>query len=346
MGKKHREYIFDPQTLSYRENIVSFRQRTRRLLLSFAGSFLVALFYLWLYISVFHLELPKTTMLKKQNAQWCSKMSIQNKRMDDCRQRLEGLRERDDGVYRAIFGLPEISAAERYSGIGGINRYAYLLENDHTGLLSSSVRKLDFLRKMACVQSKSYDEVGEMARRSGDIASCVPAVPPFYPGVSYHMSSPFGYRTDPIYHNTKMHTGQDFAMQPGNSLYAVGDGGVEVVRYELYGYGNSVIINHGFGFKTRYAHMKVITVQPGQAVKRGDCIGQSGNSGKSTGPHLHFEVIYRGNYVNPLNYMDMDMPLDEYAQMVKAREEETGMTSDLIQPVHRDRKTIRRRGKK
>ena len=92
MGKKHREYIFDPQTLSYRENIVSFRQRTRRLLLSFAGSFLVALFYLWLYISVFHLELPKTTMLKKQNAQWCSKMSIQNKRMDDCRQRLEQAR--------------------------------------------------------------------------------------------------------------------------------------------------------------------------------------------------------------------------------------------------------------
>ena len=346
MAAKLKEYEFDPETLDYRERVVTFRERFRKVMFVFLSSFAVALFYLWLYVGVFGLELPKTTLLKKKNAEWNSRMTILNTRMDDCRQRLDALQLRDDGVYRTIFGLSEISSDERLSGIGGINRYDYLTANDHTGLLASSVKKLDLLTKMAYVQSKSFDEVDQMARRSGDIASCVPAVPPFYPGIHYRRSSPFGYRSDPIYHIPRMHTGQDFAMDPGNSIYAVGDGVVEGVRHELFGYGNSIIINHGFGYKTRYAHLKMTLVQPGQAVRRGDIIAQSGNSGKSTGPHLHYEVLYRNNYVNPMNYMDLDIPLDEYAQMVKAREEETGMNSDLVQPVHKDRRTIRKRGKK
>lgn len=346
MGKKNKEYIFDPLTLDYRESVVTWRERLRMAGLMFFVSIAVSFFYLWLYTVVFGQELPKTIILKKQNAEWNSQMSILNTRMDDCQQRLESLQLRDDGVYRAIFGLPEISKDERYSGIGGVNRYEYLIANDHTGLLASSVKKLDFLTKMAFVQSKSYDEVDQMAKRSGDIASCVPAVPPFYPGSRYRISSSFGIRRDPVYHTRRMHQGVDFAMDINTPIYAVGDGTVELVRRELYGYGNSIIINHGFGYKTRYAHMKTINLIPGMSVKRGDCIGLSGNSGKSTGPHLHFEVMYRGRFVNPMNYMDIQIPLDEYVQMIKAREEETGMSSDLIQPVHKDRKTIRKREKK
>lgn len=344
--KKNKEYIFDPLTLDYRESVVTWRERLPMLGVLFLISIAVALFYLWLYTMVFNLELPKTTILKKQNAEWNSKMSILNTRMEDCRQRLESLQLRDDGVYRTIFGLPEINKEERYSGIGGVNRYEYLIANDHSGLLASSVKKLDILTKMAFVQSKSYDEVDQMAKRSGDIASCVPAVPPFYPGERYRISSSFGYRRHPIYHTRRMHSGVDFAMDSGTPIYAVGDGVVENVRRDYYGYGNSIIINHGFGYKTRYAHMKTINLVPGMSVKRGDCIGQSGNSGKSTGPHLHYEVLYRNRVVNPMHYMDLDIPLDEYVQMIKSREEETGMSSDLIQPVHKDRKPIRKRGQK
>ncbi len=346
MGKKNKVYVFDPGTLDYRERVVTWPERLRRGGLWLLGSLLVSIVYLWLYTSVFGLELPKTTLLKKQNAEWNGKMAIMASQMEDCRRRLDALSLRDDGVYRTIFGMTEISRDERLSGLGGVNRYHDLRESDPAGRLYNNLIKLDLLTKMAYVQSKSYDEVDQMARHSGDIAACVPAVPPFYPGIDYHLSSPFGHRDDPVYHYRKMHTGQDFAMAPGNSIYAVGDGVVETVRHDLFGYGNSLIINHGFGYKTRYAHLKMILVQPGQKVCRGDCIAQSGNSGKSTGPHLHFEVIYKGNYVNPFNYMDLQIPLDEYAQMVKAREEQTGLSSDLVQPVHKDRKTIRNRGKK
>ena len=317
MAAKLKEYEFDPETLDYRERVVTFRERFRKVMFVFLSSFAVALFYLWLYVGVFGLELPKTTLLKKKNAEWNSRMTILNTRMDDCRQRLDALQLRDDGVYRTIFGLSEISSDERLSGIGGINRYDYLIANDHTGLLASSVKKLDLLTKMAYVQSKSFDEVDQMARRSGDIASCVPAVPPFYPGIHYRRSSPFGYRSDPIYHIPRMHTGQDFAMDPGNSIYAVGDGVVEGVRHELFGYGNSIIINHGFGYKTRYAHMSRIDVEEGQTVSRGDCLGLSGRSGRVSGPHLHYEVIYRRDYVNPSQFMDLDLTPADYYTMVR-----------------------------
>lgn len=346
MGKKNKVYVFDPGTLDYRERIVTWREHLRRGGLWMLGSFLVFLVYLWLYAGVSGLELPKTTLLKKRNAEWNGKMAIMASKMEDCRRRLDALGLRDDGVYRTIFGMKEISPEERLSGLGGINRYNELRAIDHSGRLYKNVRELDLLTKMAYVQSKSYDEVDQMARHSGDIAACVPAIPPFYPGIRFHMSSPFGHRVDPVYKYRKMHTGQDFAMEPGNPIYAVGDGVVESVRHELFGYGNSLVINHGFGYKTRYAHLKMILVQPGQKVCRGDCIGQSGNSGKSTGPHLHYEVMYKGNYVNPINYMDMQIPLDEYAQMVKAREEQTGLSTDLVQPVHKDRQTIRKRGKR
>ena len=114
-----------------------------------------------------------------------------------------------------------------------------------------------------------------------------------------------------------MHSGLDFACPPGNSVYVTGDGIVESVRYDLFGYGNSIVVDHGFGYKTRYAHLKLILVKVGMSLKRGDMIAETGNSGRSTGPHLHYEVMYRGNFVNPYNYFDMSMPSEEYASMVR-----------------------------
>ena len=149
------------------------------------------------------------------------------------------------------------------------------------------------------------------------MASCIPAIPPLMtdPG-TYRLSSPFGYRSDPLNGTTRMHTGMDFACQPGNSVYATGDGVVEKVRFELFGYGNSVMIDHGFGYKTRYAHMKSIYVTEGMKIKRGECIGETGKSGRVSGPHLHYEVFYRNNFVNPSNYMDLGMSVEEYKQLV------------------------------
>lgn len=313
-----KRYIFDSRTLTYKVKKRSRMSRVFRSLMLFASSLALFVLYFWLYTSVLGLELPKTTLLKKQNAEWGAKMEIMNRQLDEYDAALTSLQMRDDDIYRSIFGMHEIPAEVRNAGFGGVNRYAHydLLDND--GLLKNTVVRLDVLTKKTYVQSKSFDEVAQLSKRAGDMASCIPAIPPVNPDPSvYRLSSSFGYRKDPVYGHTARHNGVDFALAPGNPVYATGDGVVESVRFEFFGYGNNVIIDHGFGYKTRYAHMKNIGVVEGMKIKRGECIGESGNSGKSTGPHLHYEVIYKDRPVNPSNYYDLSITPEEYATMVQ-----------------------------
>jgi murein DD-endopeptidase MepM/ murein hydrolase activator NlpD len=153
---------------------------------------------------------------------------------------------------------------------------------------------------------------------------------------SYRMSSSFGLRSDPFSGARTKHNGVDFAMKSGTPLYATGDGVVEKVKFELFGYGNQVVVNHGFGYKTRYAHMSVITVAEGMKLKRGQCLGLSGNSGKSSGPHLHYEVIYKGAHVNPANYYDLSIAVDEYSTMVQEISDISQMVT--LHPSHQKKK--------
>jgi murein DD-endopeptidase MepM/ murein hydrolase activator NlpD len=306
----------------------------------FAASLGMAVLYFWLYTSVFGLELPKTALLKKQNAEWCSKMEVMNRQLDGYEDVLASLQMRDDDIYRSIFGMHEIPAEVRNAGFGGVNRYAHLEGVDQGGLLKSTTLRMDVLTKKSYVQSKSFDEVAQLSRRAGDMASCIPAIPPINPDpTKYRLSSGFGYRTDPVYGRSARHTGVDFAMKPGNPIYSTGDGVVESVKFEFFGYGNQVVIDHGFGYKTRYAHLRNIGVVEGMKVKRGECIGESGNSGKSTGPHLHYEVIYKGSPVNPSNYYDLTITTEEYATMVQNTAD---MSEKLtLHPSHRPKSQSR-----
>ena len=283
-----------------------------------AVSFCMAALYFWVYTSVFGLEPPKTLLLRKQNAEWCSKVEVMNRHLDQYDEALASLQMRDDDIYRSIFGMDEIPAEVRNAGFGGVNRYAHYDAVDPDGLLKETVVRLDVLAKKSYVQSRSFDEVALLSKRAGDMASCIPAIPPINPDpAKYRFSSSFGYRKDPISGRTARHTGVDFAMKTGNPIYVTGDGVVESVKFEFFGYGNHVVIDHGFGYKTRYAHLKSIGVVEGMKVKRGECIGLSGNSGKSSGPHLHYEVIYKGSPVNPANYYDLTITPEEYATMVQ-----------------------------
>ena len=156
------------------------------------------------------------------------------------------------------------------------------------------------------------------------MASCIPAIPPIVPDPSkYNFSSPFGYRTDPFTGESRLHSGVDLAMKVGNPVYATGDGVVEAVNFEFFGYGTTLIIDHGFGYKTLYAHLNSVNVIEGMKVKRGDCIAETGQSGRASGPHLHYEVHYKGERVNPTNYFDLSMSKDEYLAMVGKREAES-----------------------
>lgn len=319
---KSRKYIFNQKTLSYE---VKRRSRLARAL-KYTSMLMVSLgmaaLYFWLYTSVLGLELPKTVLLKKENAKWNSRMEVMNRQLDRYEESLEALQMRDDDIYRSIFGMHEIPAEVRDAGFGGVNRYSHYDILDADSPLKNIAVRMDVLTKKTFVQSRSFDEVAQLSKRAGDMASCIPAIPPINPDRKiYHISSRFGYRSDPFTGKSRRHTGIDFALMPGYPVYATGDGVVEVVRNDFYGYGNQVVIDHGFGYKTRYAHLKSINVSEGMVLKRGEMLGTSGNSGRSSGPHLHYEVIYRDQHMNPSNYFDLDITVDEYATMVRNTEE-------------------------
>lgn len=335
------QYVFNDRTLSYEVKKRSKLARLARVLLYIGGSMALAVLYMWLYTGVFGMELPKTMLLKKENAQWHSKVEVMNARLDEFDNTLLTLQHRDNGIYRSIFGMDEIPQEVRNAGFGGVNRYSHYDDVDPDGLLKRAAVRLDVLSKKTCVQSRSFDEISLLSRRAGEMASCIPAIPPMSPDrEKFRISSSYGYRTDPFSKRTQRHHGVDFAMESGNPLYATGDGVVESVKIELWGYGNHVLIDHGFGYKTRYAHMSAITVAEGMKVKRGECIGLSGNSGKSSGPHLHYEVIYKGAHVNPANYYDLDITVDEYATMAQVVADASKIVS--LHPTHQ-KKTKKRR---
>lgn len=336
---KNKHYIFNSRTLMYEVRKRSRMSQAVKSVTLLALSLVMAVLYFWIYTSVLGLELPKTALLKKQNAEWCSKMEVMNRQLDSYEDALTSLQMRDDDIYRSIFGMHEIPSEVREAGFGGVNRYAHLEGLDQSGLLMSTTIRMDVLTKMSYVQSKSFDEVAQLSKRAGDMASCIPAIPPINPGSKYRLSSSFGYRKDPVTGRSARHQGVDFATDSGNPIYVTGDGVVESVKFEFFGYGNQVVIDHGFGYKTRYAHMRNIGVVEGMKVKRGECIGESGNSGKSTGPHLHYEVIYKGSPVNPSNYYDLGITAEEYATMVQNTAD---MSEKLtLHPSHRKKSNTR-----
>ena len=323
MGK----YILNPETLLYEIKEVSLKSKVFKGVLLFAGSVAMAVLYLWLFTSVLGYDLPKTVFLKAEHARWDAKIDLMNTKLDRYEETLDALRVRDDDIYRSLFGMNEIPAGVRDAGIGGVDKYSFLDGLEADDRLKNTALRIDRLTRQTYVQSKSFDEVAAVSKTAGDMASCIPAIPPVIPDESkYKLSSRFGYRSDPFTGNAKMHTGLDFAMKIGNPVYATGDGVVESVKFEFFGYGNSITIDHGFGYKTIYAHLNTVKVIEGMKVKRGDCIAESGKSGRSSGPHLHYEVVYKGQKVNPANYLDLSMSPREYLDMVRMREDESGMS--------------------
>lgn len=286
--------------------------RVLRVVLGVAAALALVWGYYLFYTRVLGLELPKTALLRKSVMKVESGLGVINRQLDFYDIALSGIEDRDDRVYRSIFALDSV---------------AVVTMPDRKDIAA----RADSLSKRVVLRSESLEEVSPLARTAGDMASHVPAAPPIYPKKgSYHLSSPFGSRTDPVYGGGEFHQGQDFALKTGNPVYVTADGVVELVDIKFTGYGNEVVVNHGFGYKTRYAHLSTIDVTEGMELKRGDVIGKVGRSGKSTGSHLHYEVIYKGYRVNPANFMDLDMPLDEFQAMVEKRQVESKYTDDRM----------------
>jgi murein DD-endopeptidase MepM/ murein hydrolase activator NlpD len=312
------KYYFNSQTLKYEKVKINLGNRFLKLL-GFVSTALVFSFVIIAFAYTF-LDSPKEKQLKREISELSFQYDILNKRIKQVDGVMEDLQQRDDNIYRIIFEAEPIPLEVRNAGFGGINRYKNLENYDYSELMVETTKKLDIISKQLYVQSKSYDELAKAVNSKSKMMASIPAIQPI-DSRKLRSISGFGYRMHPIYKIRKMHDGMDFASPIGTPIYATGDGVIIAVGPER-GYGNRVMINHGYGYVTKYAHMSKFKVRTRQRIKRGDVIGYVGNTGASTGPHCHYEVYKNGKPINPINFFFNDLSPAEYMTMLEVASQE------------------------
>lgn len=254
--------------------------------------------------------------LREENARLQTQYEVLSQRLDKAMEVMEDIRQRDDNLYRVMFMADPVSEDVRNATYTGTNRYEELENLDNAELVMATTQKMDMLARKLYIQSKSFDEIVDFYKNHEDMLRHLPAIQPVSNKDLKRTASGFGYRIHPIYQTRIFHDGMDFSCDIGTPVYATADGVVKNARWER-GYGYIVTIDHGYGYETRYAHLKSFNVKRGQKVVRGETIALSGNTGRSSGPHVHYEVLQRGRPVNPANYYFMDFDADQYDEMIR-----------------------------
>ncbi|NNJ55544.1 MAG: M23 family metallopeptidase [Bacteroidia bacterium] len=255
--------------------------------------------------------------LKSEIAEYQTQLKILEKKTLSMQTQLDDLAEMDDNVYREIFGADPIDDDIRQAGTGGVDKYASLSSLTNGKELKELHKKLDNMGAQYSVQEKSFDHLIQLAKNKSKMLACIPAIQPIPNKTLRRVASGFGYRIDPIYRTRKMHKGIDFSAPRGTKIYATGDGVVKKVERARWGYGTHIVIDHGYGYTTLYGHMSRTNVRRGQKVTRGQLIGLVGSTGKSTAPHLHYEVAKNGTQVNPVGYFYNDLTSEQYEEILK-----------------------------
>jgi murein DD-endopeptidase MepM/ murein hydrolase activator NlpD len=312
---KHVKYFYNTNTLKYEKVEISIWKKLSRVFGFLATSVLFSLIII--AIAYTYLDSPKEKQLKDEIDALSEQYDILKAKMGKMEIVLNDLQDRDDNIYRTIFEAEPIALDIRKAGFGGVDRYKKLESSMYSSIMIDATKKLDKISKQLYVQSKSYDEITELVKRKSEMLSSIPAIQPISNKKLSHVGSGYGYRIHPIYKTRKMHTGMDFTAPTGTEIYATGDGIVVSPNSQMRGYGRYVVISHGFGYSTLYAHMSRIAVRVGQRVKRGQVIGYVGNTGASTAPHLHYEVRRANRPVNPINFYFNDLDPLEYEMMLE-----------------------------
>jgi Membrane proteins related to metalloendopeptidases len=305
-----QKYVFNHKTLSYEKFKLPTGKRIFHAVLYLLTTCVFAIAFLILFYSFF--ESPKEKMQARELEYMKLQYEILNDRIEDMNVVLADVQKRDDNIYRVIFEADPIPVSVRKAGFGGVDRYENLYGYKNSEIVVDIAKRLDQVASQLYVQSKSYDEVFEMALNKAEMLSSIPAIQPVKDADIKRISSYYGYRTDPFYKVSKFHNGIDYSAPIGTEIYATGDGKVVNVEKSKWGYGNLLTIDHGFGYKTQYAHLQKFEVKKGQNVKRGQLIGYVGNTGKSTAPHLHYEVLKNGKALNPVHFFYNDLTPEEY----------------------------------
>lgn len=313
MGKQN--YRIDTDSLRIVRQKNSVKDTVFKILSYLASGIFFAAVVLALAYTFF--ESPKEKILQRELAQYELQFDILNDRINQLEVVAQDLAERDDDIYRVIFEAEPIGQKVRQGGIGGTDRYARLEGYKNSELIIETTREVDNLANKLYIQSKSFDEVFEMAKNKEKMLASLPAIQPVSNKNLKRISSYYGHRTDPFYKVRKFHEGIDFSAPTGTPIYSPGDGVVKTIKNSHRGYGNRLVLDHGYNYQTVYAHLHEFKVKRGDTVKRGQLIGTIGNTGKSTAPHLHYEVRRNGKAVNPIYYFFNDITPEQFETMIE-----------------------------
>ncbi len=308
------KFQFDPETLSYVKVRITLKESVYQNLPKVASATILGVFF-FIALSWF-IKSPIEKQEEEKQEQVLLDLKNLERKMNIAANSLAEIQKRDDNIYRQIFQAKPIPEAIRKAGFGGVDRYKKYEGSTHSSSITKTAKRMDILSKQMVVQSKSFDEVIELVKNKEKMTSCIPAIQPIAIQDLTRFGSPFGLRMHPILGYARPHNGVDLTAPRGTKIYASGDGVVTRADFAG-GYGNCVRINHGYGYETRYAHMSKILVEAGANVKRGDVIGEVGSTGLSTSPHLHYEVLINGKYVNPVNFYFDDLTEEQYNKMIE-----------------------------
>ncbi len=316
------KYYYDPESLAYRK--ISPKKATKfgYFVLFILTSASFGFIGFWILLNSSYFETPKDKLLTREIENLKIRYALLNNKMDQLDEVLTNIEDRDNNLYRLYFNAAPISDEIRNSGIAGKNRYKELEGFNNSDLVINTSKRVDQLTKELTVQSKSLDQILALAKSKEKLLAAIPAIQPVRNENLKRMASGFGYRNDPFTKVRKMHEGMDFTAKSGTPIYATGEGVIERADNAASGFGNHVVIRHGFGYETLYAHLSQYKCKIGQHIKRGDIIGYVGSTGRSEAPHCHYEVHKDGKVVNPLNFYYGNISAAEYVAISKIANQE------------------------
>jgi len=308
------KYKFNHETLSFIKVNHTLKDKIVRGLTYLMGTIVITIVYYSIYTSFF--DTPKERGLRGEKDELLFQFDILNGKYNQIEAVLKDIQQRDENIYRTIFEAEPIPLSIRTAGFGGADRYSELEGLSNSDIVIESYKKLDKLSNEVYVQTRSFDEIIALAKNKELMTKSIPTIQPISNKDLTRVASPFGVRIHPFYKVLKMHTGMDFTAPTGTEVYATGDGVVIDADHSKRGYGNTVIIDHGFGYKTLYAHLSEILVRSGKTVKRGEVIGLVGSTGMSLAPHLHYEVRKNDEPINPINFYFNDLTPEQYERII------------------------------
>lgn len=312
---KRVKYIFNTQTLQYEKLETPLRVRLLRVFAFLATSLVTA--GLIAFLAFRFIGSPQEKLLQAQNRYLRDQYEDLSERLNEIQIKLADLEKRDNEVYRSIFEANPIPDSARAQLEAEALEIAKIQRMPSDQLVPSIQKTLDALARRMQVQEQSYQEVESLVKDKATLLAHTPAIQPVHNRELTRIASGFGYRIDPIYKTPKMHQGLDFTAPQGTPIYATANGRVSHAGNKGSGYGNHVIIDHGYGYQTLYGHMVRVKASVGKSVKRGEIIGWVGNTGKSTGPHCHYEVIKFNQRIDPIYFFYNDLTPEQFDRLLK-----------------------------